>query len=267
MDKSLRQEVEKSLEEMDPISLQEMDHVRLMKRRDVKYVIPSKAVPELIRKVADKYRVLEIDGEKIQDYQTLYFDTPDREMYHEHHNRRLNRYKVRVRRYVNTDLSFLEIKFKNNKGETIKRRIQPRDPANILENRNDIFLLENSPYSASQIIPALQNHFKRITLVHKTNAERLTIDLDINYSRIGDYDNLRLPGFSVVEIKRDRDSSPSDMIMQLKRDHYQDMGFSKYCMGTALMHPHVKHNLFQSRLRRLRRYDPAFYNPTKTTTN
>ncbi len=262
MDQPVTVQVDKILDEMDPISLQEMDHVRLMKRRDVKYVVPSKKVPGLLASVADKYRVLEIEGQRIHDYQTLYFDTPDRSMYHEHHNRRLNRYKVRVRKYVNSELSFLEVKFKNNRGETIKRRIQPRDPENIMEERNDSFLLANSPYSSSEILPALQNYFKRITFVHRTNAERLTIDLDINYSSIGDFESLHLPGFSVIEIKFDRDAAHSDMVRQLRLEHYQAMGFSKYCMGTALMQPDVKTNLFKPRLRRLRKYDPAIDDQT-----
>ena len=60
----------------------------------------------------------------IQDYRSLYYDTVDRQFFLDHHNERVNRYKVRFREYVNSGLSFLEVKCKNNKKKTIKNRIQ-----------------------------------------------------------------------------------------------------------------------------------------------
>ena len=39
----------------------------------------------------------------------------------DHHNRRVNRNKIRFREYVGSNLTFLEVKTKNNKGKTIKK--------------------------------------------------------------------------------------------------------------------------------------------------
>lgn len=244
---------------MQSISLKEMEHVRLMRRRDIKYVVPSRSIPGLLEQIQDKYRVLEIGDRRLHDYHTLYYDTPGLNMYHEHHNRRLNRYKVRVRKYMDTDLSFFEIKFKNNKGETIKRRIRPDNPEDITEERTGKFLADNSPYSIGEINPALQNYFKRITLVHKVTPERITIDIELNYSNVLGTMDIELPGFSVIEIKRDRDATHSDMITALRREHFQSIGFSKYCIGTALMKPNVKKNLFKPRIRQLGKFEESFY--------
>ncbi len=258
MEFPLSKQVAEVIGNMEPISLKEMEHVRLMRRRDTKYVVPSTAIPGVLEIIQDKYRVLEVENKRIHDYHTLYYDTPELSMYHEHHNRRLNRYKVRVRKYMDTDLSFFEIKYKNNKGETIKRRIRRGNPNDLSEDRTGKFLEDNSPYSISDISPALQNYFKRITLVHKVTPERITIDIELNYSNVRGTMDIQLPGFSVIEIKRDRDANHSDVIKALRKEHFQAIGFSKYCIGTALMKPQVKKNLFKPRIRQLGKFEESF---------
>ncbi len=244
---------------MEPISLEEMDHVKLMRRRDTKFVIAATQLPEILEQVKNNYRVLEINGERIHTYQTMYYDTPSFEMYQNHHNRRLNRYKVRMRKYVESELTFLEIKFKNNKRETIKKRIRPEqlNGGAISGEKSDLFLRTNSPYSSAMIGPALQNSFKRITIVHKTIPERITLDIDLNFTRIDGSLSRDLPAISVIEIKRDRDSASSDMATLLRNNKIQASGFSKYCMGTVLTNPEVKNNLFRKNIRILNKYDSS----------
>jgi SPX domain protein involved in polyphosphate accumulation len=254
MDDLISNKVESVVRLMDPISLEEMDNVRLMRRRDIKFVLPTRSVPELLMNVKEKYRILEIGGERIHHYQTLYYDTPEFDMYHEHHSRRLNRYKVRIRKYLTSDISFLEVKFKNNKGETIKKRIRPENPGNMDGLKSEAFVKENSPYKVSDIQPSLHNGFKRLTLVSKSNPERVTIDLELNYRPVSSNKDLHLPGLSVIEIKRNRDAEPSDMISQLRSARFHATGFSKYLMGTAMLEPKVKTNLVKSKIRQINKY-------------
>ena len=122
MGKSSSIQFEDIINNLDSISLEEMDHVILMRRRDTKFVLPVENLKSIVELVREKYRVLEIDEQRIHLYHTLYYDTPLYDMYLNHHNRRLNRYKVRIRRYITSNISFLEVKFKNNKRETIKTR-------------------------------------------------------------------------------------------------------------------------------------------------
>ncbi|MCA1746198.1 MAG: polyphosphate polymerase domain-containing protein [Bacteroidales bacterium] len=255
---SLSIDVEKIVSVIDPISLAEMDHVKLMRRQDAKFVIPATFVPGLLRDIAPLYRVLEIGGKRIHPYHTIYYDTDGLAMYHEHHNGRLNRYKVRTRTYLTSDIAFIEVKFKNNKKETIKRRIGTVTPEEITGERTGKFLAANSPYTVGEIHPVLENHFKRITLVHKKIPERVTIDVELGYNRPGMNGEVSLPGLSVVEIKYERDSMHSDMISYLRRKSFQSMGFSKYCIGTILNNPHIKSNLFKQRMRRIDKIERTF---------
>ena len=250
--------VENVINKMDPISLEEMDYVKLMRRRDTKFVIPAEKVAGIIDSVKNHYRVLEIDEKRIHGYQTLYYDTPEFEMYRSHHNGRLNRYKIRVRKYLTSDISFLEVKYKNNRRETIKRRIRPETPEVITGTDSVEFLSKNSPYSPAEIQPSLMNTFCRITIVHKSIAERITIDLGLEFKDINGKEDMEIPNLAIIEVKRDRDSSPSNMTELLKENNIRASGFSKYCMGTALTNPAVKKNLFIKNMRYISRFEPVF---------
>jgi hypothetical protein len=251
-------DIEGILMTFDPISLAEMDHVKLMRRQDMKFVVPALFVPELLQDIAPLYRVLEIAGSRVQPYHTIYYDTEELEMYHEHHNKRLNRYKVRARTYLTSDIAFVEIKFKNNREETIKRRVRTATPEEIAENGAGRFLAANSPYRSGEIRPVLENHFSRITLVHRAVPERVTIDIGLKFNHPGMSQETALPGVSVVEIKYERDASHSDMISHLRRKSFQSMGFSKYCVGTILTTTGVKNNMFKQRMRRVEKIEHTF---------
>jgi hypothetical protein len=103
------------LEQMEPIGLADMKAVRLMNRVDQKYMAPASLLEELLGRVADGYYVQHIEGTPLAPYRTLYFDTDDLAMYTMHHNKKLNRQKLRVRTYRSTDTTFFEIKNKDNK--------------------------------------------------------------------------------------------------------------------------------------------------------
>ena len=117
-------EISKITASFSPIKLAEMDNVKLMSRSDTKFAFKFSKLPELLNQMMPFYKVLEINGKFIHDYKSLYFDTDDRKFYLDHHNGRVNRNKVRFREYVGSDLTFLEIKRKNNKGKTIKKRMK-----------------------------------------------------------------------------------------------------------------------------------------------
>ncbi len=239
---------------MTPTNLEAMDHVKLMRRHDTKYVLSKDLLPEILISIQDDYKVLSLDDERLQPYETVYFDTPELQMYLEHHNGRMNRYKVRMRKYVLSGESYLEIKFKNNRGETIKKRVKTAMNVKELEDENQRFLSENSPFSFNEISPALWNRFRRITLVSKSRPERLTIDLGLGFSENNKSEFEQLDETCIIEVKRDLDADGSDIIDVLDRYRVKATGFSKYCFGTVLT-KEVKHNLFKQRLRNLGLYD------------
>ena len=114
-------EVSKIISDFEHISLAQMDGVKLMNRTDTKYTFSYSKLNLLLKRMQPFYKILEINNQLIHSYKSLYYDTEDRKFYLDHHNNRVNRNKVRFREYVGSNLTFLEIKLKNNKGRTIKK--------------------------------------------------------------------------------------------------------------------------------------------------
>lgn len=247
---SLESNIKEIIAQFDPISLGQMDRVALMRRTDTKFVLSIDFLPELLSKAVDHYFMVEIKDEREQIYETTYFDTPDYAMYRLHHNGKLNRQKVRLRRYIYSKKEFLEVKRKNNKGETIKKRIEHFDTSPInKDEKSGLFVEKHTPYNSDVLVPTLGNRFIRITLVNKDFKERITLDYDINFIDLKHNLTTKTNGICIAEIKKERDNRSSPFLNYLKEMRINSMGFSKYCIGMAMLNPEVKKNLFKAKIR------------------
>ena len=157
-----------------------MDGVKLMNRTDTKFTFRLNQLESLLKKMQEFYKVLEVNKERIQAYNSLYFDTNDRKFYIDHHNSRVNRNKIRFREYVGSNLTFLEVKTKNNKKRTIKKRIKVHSIPNELSDQH-IEYIYNVIGEKINVHAKQRINFNRFTFVHKKNKERLTIDLDLQF--------------------------------------------------------------------------------------
>lgn len=247
------------LQQFAPISLSEMEGVKLMNRIDTKYVVPMAVLPELLQMAEQDYFVQQIAGKRTGDYDTTYYDTEDLEMYIRHHDRQLVRQKIRVREYVESRLYFLEIKRKNNRGRTKKKRIALPSTAitadMIGQDKNepirvDDFLAKKSWYRFEQISPRLKTTFTRITLVNKQKTERLTIDFNLSFKNLRSGVQYSNPEMVIVELKRDG-NVPSPMLNIMLALRIKQLKISKYCIGTALTTPEVKQNRFKTKIRKI----------------
>lgn len=237
--------ISRSLADMDSISLEQMGRVKLMNRIDTKYVIPLRMLPAILEKAKEYYWVQEIDAKRVAIYDTLYYDTPSLDMYRMHHNQHLRRQKVRVRTYVDSQLTFLEIKNKNNKGRTKKKRIPvPPHTAPSAELKPVAeFMQRYCQYDRDCLQPVLYTCFRRITLVNKDMTERLTMDMDVAWKNVMTGETAQLGKVVIVEVKRDgRTTSP--MMAVLHDLRLLPFKMSKYCMGIVYTDPNAKKNRF-----------------------
>lgn len=248
---ALKESLSGILSTYDPISLNEMDSVKLMNRIDTKFLISFNQLPHLLQKASEHYRIVTIDGERIAPYSSIYFDTEKVDMYTMHHNGKLNRYKIRMRSYLNSGTSFLEIKKKNNKGRTSKKRIS------ILKERFDFsemhkieqnFVQEKSPYKSDSIIPQLQNFFERLTLVDKNLTERVTIDVGLVFRNISTEMVKSVDNLVIIEMKQDG-AVKSEFRKYLNELNVLPGSMSKYCLGMVLVSPGIKSNRFRKKIR------------------
>lgn len=176
---------------MPTLDLDRIAAVRLMNRVDTKYLVDERRCMELLELAADQYYVQIIDDCRACRYATLYYDTPQWDMYHLHHNRRLTRQKIRTRTYIETGVTYLEVKNKSNKGRTHKRRMA-LDRSLFATAATDTaaadFLRREARYAPETLSPSLATRFVRVTLVNHAMTERLTIDFDLHF------DNVRAAG-------------------------------------------------------------------------
>lgn len=238
--------------DMATITLDEMRNVKLMNRIDTKYVVSEGEVIMLLEQMARcGYRVQVINGVRGCRYNTLYYDTVERSMYIAHHNRQLTRQKIRTRTYVETGLTFLEIKNKSNRGRTKKRRteISREDFISFANNAAALdFYKDNARYTHDAISPALSTRFVRITLVNPHLTERLTIDLALEYEDMRSHTTASVPQMAIVELKQDGNTHSA--LKSIMRDlRIQPLKVSKYCLGTTLTVEGIKHNRFKEKLR------------------
>lgn len=239
--------------DMTPISLAEMESVKLMNRIDTKFVVPACLLPEMLRLAQADYYIQEIDGQRLAAYDTLYYDTPDLQIYIRHHDRQLRRQKIRVRTYIDSDLTFLEVKNKSNKGRTKKKRIvvQTNDLQNIDTDQRE-WLTGKAWYDVATLQPQLHTRFERITLVNRAKTERLTIDTALRWENVQTGQTAALGDAVVVELKRDG-NQPSGMLDILRSLRIKPLSMSKYCIGVALTNPTVKNNRFRPKLRKIQK--------------
>lgn len=237
------------MQRFESINLAEMDGVALQDRTDTKYVFHIDHLVCMLPVLAGQYRMLEIDGVRQQRYRTLYFDTDDFALYHLHHARRRNRYKVRSRLYQDTGRACFEIKHKTSADRTVKERLWTPGLVSDLTPDVSSFLREHLPTDVSGLKPRLWNTFGRITLVSTQRPERVTIDLGLRFRSA--HHTVALPGIVITEVKQAGHARNSDVIRLMRAARIRPRGFSKYCIGVSLLYPDVKHNNFKPTCRLL----------------
>jgi hypothetical protein len=214
-----------------------------MNRTDQKFCLHIDDLPKVLEAVQNDYSVLAIEGETIFNYDNTYFDTVDNQMFLNHQNGKLNRHKIRLRKYVQTDDHFLEVKFKNNKGRTIKKRIKREGFESVFSRDELNFIGDSTNYSGTQLEPKISNYFHRFTLVDKEFTERITVDLFPGFKNQDK--EITLNNLVIIEIKQSKAAKPAVIINVLKENKIRKQGFSKYCVGRALLEEKIKKNNFK----------------------
>ncbi len=250
------------LEAFPPISLEEMDSIRLMNRIDSKYLTDRMVLDEVLGDALEGgYRVFTQDGVRLHRYDSLYFDTPSLRMFTDHRRGKAVRQKIRTREYVESGLCFLEVKRKNNRGRTKKKRIPiPAECFGDFCGDETIcsWLAGHSDCDAKSVSPSLETSFSRITLVNKNLNERLTIDLGVSFRNFRTGVTADLGGTVIIELKQDG-RLHSDMQDILLRHRVKPMRLSKYCIGVVSTDSSVHPGRFKKKLRTIEKLNKNFY--------
>ncbi|MGQ8336749.1 polyphosphate polymerase domain-containing protein [Sunxiuqinia sp. A32] len=253
----LLEEMNSILQNCSTIPLQELNGESHMSRFDNKYIFCSSILPDILTACNDHYNVLDVDGNRLLNYQSDYYDLPSFGMYLDHHNGKRNRYKIRFREYLESGDKYLEIKHKNNKGITTKKRIATEN-LDISSDKSNEFIQELTPYTSEILIESLKTKYRRLTLINKHVEKRITIDCALEFTYRDQ--SLSLPGIAIAEIKN-LDRNPTSRFNRIL-DSYgvKKSGFSKYAVGMALLNNQLKKNRFKEKLIKIQNFQNEFTN-------
>lgn len=225
-----------------------MDQVKLMDRKDTKFLIPENTLPLLLNNIKFNYRVLKLNDVINNEYESQYFDTKNLTFYKQHHSGKLNRFKIRSRTYVNSKLSFLEVKFKSNRNRTIKSRIKQQNNTNNL-NLEALSFIKNSGFSKpEELSPSALVKYNRVTLVENHFQERVTIDTNLLFKN----NDITKPleKLAIIEIKQNSKTN-SPALNELKKQGFKPLSISKYCLAVLKLYPNVIRNNFKFKLHQI----------------
>lgn len=220
-------------------SLADVGEQSLMSRYDTKFLLPLEFLPAFLQQLQDEYSLLEIDERILHSYRTVYFDDDGFSHYRAHHNRRMPRCKIRSRSYVDSGRSYLEIKCKNNRGRTDKQRVSVGAGLAAADLQR---LLLQPPFAASSsdvvnMCGRVAVEYQRLALWSRLHGERVSIDMDLQFTRCDASGGLRMTALAIVELKQSVINRASPARTALRRFGVRPRSFSKYCVGCALLYP------------------------------
>ncbi len=219
-----------------------------MKRVDTKFVFNRILLEEIFPLLVDQYKLLYVNDVVKSKYTSLYFDTKDFKFFMNHHNGKLNRSKVRFREYIDSQVSFLEVKRKTPKGKTIKKRIQVDGLTKTLnlDQKQFIKIRLKEDY---ELFYCHTNFFHRITMVNKFLKERITIDFDLRFESEKKTIKDETSHIVIAEVKQEKLDRTSFFYKLMKENGVRPSSMSKYCIGTSLLNKDLKANRFKKNFR------------------
>lgn len=239
-----------------PISLKQLNaKADMLQRRDNKYVVRGTVLAQALVELGRHFDVLEIDGGRTFTYETCYFDDVDHTSYFDHQRGRRIRCKVRMRKYVEAGLCFVEVKLKGKRGMTIKKRLQrPLEAHGVLDDEALEFVRASyrNLYGREfeQVLkPVIEMQYQRVTLVAKEGGERMTIDFGLKFKGRSGTRSIKDDLF-VVETKSRNANGIADKILRALHQHPTSR-CSKYCVAMAAMEKVQKYNRFLVAMRKL----------------
>ena len=244
------------LDQFAPVSLDDLNEkAAMLARIDNKYVVPRDALRQIKPHIIDCFEILEISNRRAFRYDTRYFDDAQRSAYYEHHQGARKGFKVRIRRYADTGLCFLEVKVKGKRGQTVKSRL-PYELNRLNVLREDAIDFARTVYSNHYgkpfkyiLQPALDLQYQRVTLVAKEGCERITIDTNITFwggersAEIG-------RDVFIVETKSDNGRGDADLAFG-RAGLRPTKRCSKYCIGMTLTGQISRWNAFLPTMRKM----------------
>jgi hypothetical protein len=133
------------------------------------------------------------------------------------------------------------------------------DQFNEILPESDLAFVQNELQANKNLVPTMWNSFQRITLVSKTENERLTLDLNIHFEK--DSVKKSFKQLVIAELKQEDLNRNSAFYQLMKKHQIRPYRLSKYCLGSVEIYGEekLKFNRFKKKLLYLKKinHDPV----------
>jgi hypothetical protein len=264
------QSLESALNAKAVIGLDAMDSVALMDRFDEKFLIPSNWLEDVVRRLTS-FSLLRIQSENTTIYNNRYFDTPTNQCFEDHVRGKSKRFKVRIRHYANTGVSFLEVKVRGVHGKTVKHRTvrnaQQNWNADLTEN--ECRFIREYVGDALDLQPVLESRFQRFTLADLESGERITVDSQLQFRSLEHPEEWLEPlsALSIVERKQKHINHQGPLLQAFRSQKQRraplgrSLRMSKFILGRTTLAPNLNPRTYRMALRDIERAERFASNP------
>ncbi|GIH08218.1 VTC domain-containing protein [Rhizocola hellebori] len=240
------------IDRLHPIGLDELNRrASLFTRLDRKYLLPVSELGLLLSALADRVQVLQIGPRREFAYQSSYFDSSELSCYLDSAHRRRHRFKVRVRSYLDSGLSFLEVKTRGPRGDTVKDRVAYHGTGGFDDDARQYAEAVLAGHGIRRRLtgfqPVLTTRYSRTTLFVPATASRVTVDTAIEWTLPGG-PTVAAPETVFVETKSNSATHEVDRLLWSHR--HRPCSVSKYGTGLAALRPDLPSHHWRPVLRR-----------------
>ncbi|MFI2201826.1 polyphosphate polymerase domain-containing protein [Streptomyces sp. NPDC020192] len=217
----------------------------LQHRTDRKYLVPLDRACDLVARLADSHRVLDLAGRRTTSYLSTYFDTEQLGAWRAHVQGRRRRWKVRTRLYAEDGLCRVEVKTKDGRGATVKHALTVPATAygelgpRAAEFVDQVLRASGIPVTVHELAPAAEVRYVRAALADLDHGTRVTLDglLTCHHDdRTAALDS----GHVLVETKGGVRPAPADRLLLTLGG--RPVSLSKYVVGRSLLTPGLPDN-------------------------
>ena len=204
----------------------------LQHRTDTKFVVHTRTLPTILGALRSDCAAIHNEGQILQDYENLYFDTEEFRCLQDHQRGLRPRFKVRYRHHRSRQLSFLEVKRKEQDETTAKTRLAVDYLDETLNEAHQSFVEAHSTLSTAALHPTMRIRFKRISLLGLSSNERVTVDQGLEFQgaeTTRDWNSL-----AILEVKQERFDPQAPVLKAVRRSPARTLSISKYCLGVHL---------------------------------
>jgi hypothetical protein len=234
----------------------------LRTRTDRKYLLTEEILKQVLSANQDRWVLENMAGIEKQHYETLYYDTPELSFFHAARRQRPVRSKVRVRSYIDTGDSFIEVKSHNARGETRKVRQAwngsfadarsfleaslPSKSGHVDVGHLDGGLVVSGPVVrglVDRLVPTARTAYERVAFV-LDDGGRMTVDRGLVVGNVDTMTHcLVADGSELVTVETKSPSlSPTAIDRFLWDVHLRPQSLSKYALAIASFRPDLACN-------------------------